>query len=294
MVDVLFWISAFPVIILAWAIYKADKNKEPTGLLVILFFSGLASIILTLILSQYMEVFIPFFAGNPDKMSPLGMAAYYYIMVALIEEFSKWIMIYLITFKNKEFDEVYDAIVYGVFVALGFAFFENLLYVFEMGAKQFSYGVSVGILRAIFSVPGHAFYGVFIGYYLGLAKLALINKNTRLANKNKFLSLFIPVLLHGTYDYLLSIGNNLSIFIFLLLVIFLYASSIKKIKQFARINIRIDGRNDRMIPETNPAINSSNNIQNDASNNVPVVKYCSNCGQKVTGNYCSNCGKKIN
>lgn len=33
-------------------------------------------------------------------------------------------------------------------------------------------GVGVGVARALLSVPGHAFFGAVMGYYLGIAKFA--------------------------------------------------------------------------------------------------------------------------
>ena len=42
----------------------------------------------------------------------------------------------------------------------------------------------------IFSVPGHAFFGVLMGYYLGLAKQASLNNRPDLEKKNKFMCFF--------------------------------------------------------------------------------------------------------
>ena len=50
-------------------------------------------------------------------------------------------------------------------VALGFAAFENVKYVY-------SYGFATGLVRAVTAVPGHAIFGVFMGYFYGYAKLS--------------------------------------------------------------------------------------------------------------------------
>ena len=55
---------------------------------------------------------------------------YVFLFVALIEEGSKFLMTYILGYNNKEFDEVYDMIVDASFVSLGFAFYENLIYIF--------------------------------------------------------------------------------------------------------------------------------------------------------------------
>ena len=55
-------------------------------------------------------------------------------------------------------------IVYASFVALGFACFENILYVSDSG-------IVTGLIRAVTAVPGHVCDGILMGSYLALAKL---------------------------------------------------------------------------------------------------------------------------
>ena len=59
---------------------------------------------------------------------------------------------------------------YCIFVSLGFAALENILYVVNFGT-----GVSIG--RAIFAIPGHTTFGVFMGYYLSRAKHCKLKGN---------------------------------------------------------------------------------------------------------------------
>lgn len=58
-----------------------------------------------------------------------------------------------------------DGIIYAVAASLGFATVENIAYVLEGG-------FAVGVLRAVLSVPGHAFFGALMGFYMGVAKHA--------------------------------------------------------------------------------------------------------------------------
>jgi RsiW-degrading membrane proteinase PrsW (M82 family) len=69
-------------------------------------------------------------------------------------------------------------IVYASFVALGFACFENLLYVSDTG-------VFTGVVRAFTAIPGHVCDGVLMGSYLALAKLYQIKGDLKLSNKYK-------------------------------------------------------------------------------------------------------------
>ena len=166
-------------------------------------------------------------------------------------------MTYSISFHSKEFDEVYDVIVYSVFAALGFAFLENLFYVYENG-------VMTGIVRAIFAVPGHACDGVFMGYYLGLAKISRLNGKKDLSRKNLILSILVPAIMHGIYDYCLFTENVIFVVIFLVFVVLIYVFSIRKVKRISSITKKI----------------------------IYKYNYCPNCGRVVDCNYCPDCGNK--
>lgn len=251
------FISFLPVFLVGRYIYKRDKNKEPIKMLLKLFASGVLSCFLVVFISSIMGEIFPIFNADVESLNLFELVIYVFVGIALVEEFCKWLMSYLIAFNNKEFEEVYDMIVYSAFVALGFAFFENFLYVL-------TYGTTVGIFRALLAVPGHACDGVFMGYYLGLAKTNALNNNDDLKKKNLLLSVLVPTIMHGIYDFCLFTGNRLLIIFFFAFVIYVYVHSIKKIKKVSSI----DGK-----------LVYSNNI-------------CLNCGSVVDGNYCSNCGRR--
>ncbi|MBR4509611.1 MAG: PrsW family intramembrane metalloprotease, partial [Ruminococcus sp.] len=109
---------------------------------------------------------------------------------------------------SKEFNYTYDAVVYAVSVSLGFAALENILYVFDGG-------FSTAILRALTSVPGHTLFAVFMGYHYGIAKKAFCSKKVGLTIVSFCISLILPILIHGFYDFCLFMQNWLFIFIFL-------------------------------------------------------------------------------
>ena len=91
---ILFGVSVLPVILLGLYIYKKDKNKEPTRLLIKLFVGGVLSCFLTLFITEVITVFIPFFGSDPQKLSALELIPYVFIGIALIEETSKFIFVY--------------------------------------------------------------------------------------------------------------------------------------------------------------------------------------------------------
>ena len=229
---VLILLAILPVFLIAAYIYKKDTEKEPNFLLFMLFTFGVISAILVIIVNIIMETTIPFFRKDFSNMNPLELFVYILIGIGLIEEGVKWLISKLIGFKSKHFDQPYDIIVYTTYIALGFACFENILYVFE-------YGIQTAILRALTSIPGHTCFGIVMGYYLLLAKLAIINSKKKAYYKNLLLSFGIPLLFHTIYDYFLFLGNIILIFILVIaFIIFLFKSN-KKLKEIASLSSKL-------------------------------------------------------
>lgn len=280
-IEFLLFLSILPSIALGVMIYKKDiVEKESPGLLFKLFLGGaIGSVILTLLLSTVLEPIIPDLEDSNTNFIYLAINTFF--KVALVEEFSKWIFLKKITWKNKEFNYIYDAIVYAVFVALGFATIENIIYV--LGSEG---GISIAILRAILSVPGHAFDGVFMGYYYGLAKQAKINDNIKLFKRNMIFSLLIPVVFHFIFDYLLLSENSILLILYLVFIILLYINAFKRINKLSNITERLD-KNDDINN------NSYNIVEATYQTNTINHRYCTNCGNLVYGNFCSICGKKV-
>ena len=203
---ILFILAILPIALICRYIYTKDSEKEPTSLLVGLFVSGISSCLLVFIINI--------------------------IGVALVEEGCKWLFAKAIGFNNKNFDQPYDIIVYTTFISLGFAALENILYVM-------SYGIEAAILRSITSIPGHASFGIVMGYYLLLAKLSLNNHNKKLYRKNILLSILIPIITHGIYDYFLFLGNIFLLLVLLILFILFFKYNYKKVKQISSLTSKI-------------------------------------------------------
>lgn len=187
-------IAIIPVIVLMIYVYKKDKyEKEPIGMLVRAFMLGILSIPIALAIDS-------FFASVM-----LGETVFFqaFFQAGIPEEFAKWGLFMLFIWKNKNFDEFFDGIVYACFIGLGFACVENILYVFDN--ESYSLAIHTGVMRALLSVPGHFLFAVIMGYYLGLAKF---KKNDR----SKFLifSILFPIIAHGLFDYLLMLSSAFS------------------------------------------------------------------------------------
>ena len=305
MFEFLLFLAVLPTLILGYYIYSNDKiEKEPTPLLVKLSLGGVGSVIVTLLITfGVLYKIAPFFSiSNTEALSPVSLAIYVFFGVALIEEFAKWIFLYGIAWKNKAFNHVYDAIVYSVFVSLGFATIENILYVFM--SSNVAEAIIIAINRMLFSVPGHAFFGVMMGYNLGLAKLTFVNNKKNKTMKFLLLSLIVPTVCHFIFDYILMSSFIPTIFFYVFVVI-LFAYGISKVKRLSRIptNIFNDPNNmtyiynafgnSQMFNNQQQNIQYNQNMQNGQNIQQPQqIMYCMNCGNPLNGPFCGKCGYK--
>lgn len=263
----LLFLAIIPVVLICHYIYVKDKRKEPKGLLVKLFLFGFLSAVLTLLITDILVKIIPFFGMDSKELTNNYILFFIYIFggVALVEEYSKFILTYWGSYNNNNFDELYDGIVYCVYVSLGFACLENVLYVLGNAADSFSIGIQTALLRGVMAVPGHAFDAIFMGHFFGLAKYYQKKENKSLEKKYLLYAVLIPVLIHGAYDFGLLSENLLFISLVFVLVITLYIVCIKKVK-------KISGENKGIIK----------------------YSYCPTCGNKVDNTYCPKCGTKQN
>jgi RsiW-degrading membrane proteinase PrsW (M82 family) len=182
---ILLGLALAPGVAIILYIYLKDKHeREPVILLLTSFLYGGLSTILTLGISLPVGYLI--LLREDDIVHQFFNAMF---KVALIEEFSKFIFVRFVLYKNSNFNEPFDGIVYSVMVGMGFATLENIIYVFQ-------YGMTTGILRMFTAVPAHAMFGVLMGYFLGQAKFTQ-HKEFLLS----VLALAAATIFHGLYDY---------------------------------------------------------------------------------------------
>jgi len=190
---VLLALSIAPGIAICIFIYVKDKhNKEPIWLVLISFILGMLSTIPAVIIQSASGISLESLAGKSYQQ----VALFAFGVVAISEELSKFVMVRYFAYRRKAFDDPFDGIVYAVMVSMGFATLENIGYV------QL-HGFATGIVRMFISVPAHATFGILMGYFLGLAKFNSSNKIFY-----QFLSIFFPVLFHGSFNFFLFLGNN--------------------------------------------------------------------------------------
>jgi protease PrsW len=209
-------ISLAPVAIIGGYIWFRDRyEREPLRMLIYSILAG-AVIILPVV---FMEGIISLPA---ESMSDIPAAAWKAFAVAgFTEEAFKYLALFLLVWNSREFNDKFDGIVYATFISLGFAAIENILYVL-------SEGYATGMIRAFTAVPAHAVFGITMGFYFGIAKFY--------PKKRKYMlvvAFFLPFLLHGIYDFILMTGIDWLWVVFLLFLVFLYISGLKRLKNLS-------------------------------------------------------------
>ena len=216
MINNLLFISLAPVFIIAFYIYGRDKyEKEPISNLLRALFTGALIVLPVIIVEKLFQMARPASEG-------IGLAAYdAFVIAGLTEEGFKFLAFCLVFWNNRNFNEEFDGIVYAVYIALGFAAIENLVYVFTGG-------YSVGVVRALTAVPAHALFGIMMGYYFGLAKF-----NPRRRIVFMLLAFIMPFLSHGVYDFLLMSQSPLFLTLFIPLFIYFLLSGFRKMEKLS-------------------------------------------------------------
>ena len=190
-------ITLFPPLLILLYFVLTDKFKEPKGTIILIFFLGFLICLPAGILNGLSHDF--FYDGSKysDNLTSSFLGP------AWAEELLKFSILYLIVLKRNEFNEPMDGLVYGVVVSLGFATYENYTYVYEWAEQiakdegydfaELSYLVALG--RSYSAIPMHGLNGAVMGYYFGMYAFS--------GNK-KFLilSLILPYLFHGFYNFL--------------------------------------------------------------------------------------------
>lgn len=190
----LFAAAVIPPLILMRIIYKMDRmEREPRRVLWSLFFLGILSTATILLLEEAADAIINTFSWS--RLPALFLE--FFVLPGFIEEGIKYWVLYMRTWDDQCFDYKFDAVVYAVFVSLSFASVENVMYVMNT-----EFGFRTAVLRAIYSIPGHAAFGVIMGSKYGEAK-ALEKKDPRRSRRLRRIAWIQAAIVHGLYDFLL-------------------------------------------------------------------------------------------
>lgn len=181
---ILLALALAPGVAIGLYIYLKDHHeREPIGLLIKAFVFGALATFITLAVNVPLSKFIPIHETDLTEQ-----AIHAFLIVALVEELSKFIFVRGVFYNNENFNEPFDGIVYSVMVSMGFATLENVIYVWDGG-------VGTALLRMFTAVPAHACFGILMGYFLGKSKFE------HRKSHYSIYALMVATFFHGAYDY---------------------------------------------------------------------------------------------
>lgn len=217
---IIFTVALAPILIIAFYIYFRDKyEREPIWMLIKALLGGVIIIFPIIWVETYFTQYQWMFTG-------IYNAAYNaFVVASFTEEMFKFIILFILVWSNRNFNEKFDGIVYASFVSLGFAAAENLSYVAN-------WGISVGFIRAFTAVPAHTVFGVIMGYHFAFAKFYPEQRAWRF-----LLALLMPMIFHGIYDFILMSGYNWYLLAFIPFVVYMWIYALRRMKALSDISI---------------------------------------------------------
>lgn len=222
--------AVLPAMFLMRYVYRQDTiEKEPPWLLADLVLQGILAALVSIALESFGETVLNSLV-QPDNPGYIVLLAF--LVVAVVEEGTKFFFLRQKTWHSPYFNYRYDAIVYAVYVSLGFAAFENVKYIFN-------YGLSVALPRAILAVPGHMGFAVFMGFFYGRAKLCSDRGDRFGYRLNLAFSYLSAVFFHGVYDTCCMSGSARSALVFTAFVLAMYFAVYMLIRRESRNDVPI-------------------------------------------------------
>jgi len=221
-------IALAPVVALFSYFYVRDKyEKEPSLLLFCVFAGGFLSVGPVVIFGHLIHSLLNLFI-HPEWL--IYAILENFIVIALVEEGFKFLVVMRLAYRHPAFNEPYDGMMYAITASLGFAALENILYVLNGG-------MMVGLARMVLSVPAHALFGAFMGYYAGKAKFDALRRSYYF-----HLALFVPIILHGLYNFLLSLNRGEYALLVVPLSLFMWGRALRQVRlASARSPFKTDG-----------------------------------------------------
>ncbi len=216
----------------SWFIYLSWLDvfeKERILHILVVFIMASASTFLVIPISALLRGFTG--GLNGDFVNDLG---YCIVNIGMVEELVKILPFLIMLRFSKAINESFDYILYGGVCALGFAFIENIQYLFRSELVAING-------RSLFSSVAHMFDTSIICYCLALAHFRKKNPVPY------FLSGFIlAAIAHGFYDFwLISSSYRIPFFTFLFFMMSIHfftrmKNNLINISQFFDPNVRLD------------------------------------------------------
>jgi RsiW-degrading membrane proteinase PrsW (M82 family) len=192
--------GVLPSLVWLWYYLAKDKHPEPKKTLLKVFLWGALATIPALFYEFGLQNLATTY--SPGYLTTFwGTLFQWFIVIAVIEEFMKYLVVKANIVTSGDMDEPLDLMLYMVVSALGFAALENIMYLFRPDSAFISLQALVqatllySFIRFIGATFLHTLSSAVLGYFMALEASA---------PRRKFwyteIGFLIAVLLHGGYD----------------------------------------------------------------------------------------------
>ena len=265
---VLTLLAVIPSVFLLIKVYQADKvEKEPAPLLFKLFIKGLESAFFAAVVEALLINFGLNTLVHLGLIEGEGSFLYHaieaFLIVAVAEEGFKYYFLKQTTWNHPAFDYRFDAVVYAVFVSLGFATIENILYVWGSQIESGT-GLQLSVYRGVLSVPAHCVFAVAMGIHYGAAKYAQGHEQFDLEEAGLRKAFLVPVLMHGFFDFALMMNQPLYTGLFFVFVILADYRALKAVGRASQTDTRV-----YKTPSLTPPVQAVSYVQTTAPSQRP-------------------------
>lgn len=169
--------------VLTYAMLKAQADWRSEGLWSAVAMGGVAGLFVGFVHVGVASIF----PSTPE----LGASLKAFFVAAIPEEGAKFLIVACIALRHVDVRREQDVLVTSVAVAMGFCALENLFYIID--ATDWG---KVATARALFSLPSQGGAALIMGALITIARLNQA--------RSRFFwvgALFVPVLVHGLYDW---------------------------------------------------------------------------------------------
>jgi RsiW-degrading membrane proteinase PrsW (M82 family) len=178
---------------------KRDCHPEPKSLLAKAFLMGIIISPLAILLQlgfselRYIFNFEFLYQGTPA----------FFLWSSFVEEFLKFLAVYLVIVRSPEFDEPVDGIIYMISAALGFAAIENILVMFNLIPDGAGTALNTLALRFVGATLLHALASGLMGYFLAMSWFFQEHRKKLIV-----FGLAIATLFHATFNILIAFAQE--------------------------------------------------------------------------------------
>ncbi len=214
-----------PALLWLWFWLNEDReDPEPTGLVTFCFIIGMTLVFFAVPLQQFIQKVIS--SGNLQI-----------ILWASIEEILKYLAVILLLYKTKYLHKPIDWPIFLITVALGFAAFENILFLIKpLLLNESTISLMTGNLRFLGSTLLHAVSSGIIGISVGLSfYMGALNKKVYL-----LVGIILAVALHSSFNFFIMNNNGsdfLKVFAFLWVATIINLLLFEKIRRISSANL---------------------------------------------------------